>query len=55
MVVRLALVAMTGLVLVPVLRWQMAPTLTGLVGTIVVLLVVEVLTAMRENRGIQAR
>jgi uncharacterized membrane protein len=55
MLVRLGLVAVAGLVLVPALHWQMAPTLAGLVGTILVLLLVEVLTVMRENSGIEAR
>jgi hypothetical protein len=54
MLVRLGLVAVAGLVLVPALHWQMAPTLAGLVGTILVLLLVEVLTVMRENSGIKA-
>jgi heme A synthase len=55
MVIRLALVALVGLVLVPALRWQMVPTLAGFVGAILVLLVVEVLTVLRENSGIRER
>lgn len=55
MVVRLALVAIVGLVLVPALRWQMVPTLAGFVGAILVMLVVEVLTVLRENSGIRER
>ncbi len=55
MVIRLAMVALTGLVLVPALGWRMAPTLAGLVTTILVLLVVEVVTVMRENSGLKAR
>lgn len=55
MVIRLATVAVTALVLVPALRWQMAPALAGLLTTIVVLLAVEVLTVVRKNSGIKAR
>ncbi len=55
MLVRLAVVAVAGLVLVPALGWQMVPALAGLVATILVLLVVEVLTVVRENSGIKAR
>ncbi len=55
MVVRLALVAVAGLALVPALHWQMVPTLAGLVGTILVLLVVEVLTVLRQNSEIKGR
>jgi 4-amino-4-deoxy-L-arabinose transferase-like glycosyltransferase len=55
MVVRLALVAVAGLALVPALRWQMVPTMAGLVGTILVLLVVEVLTVLRQNSEIKER
>ncbi len=55
MLVRLALVALAGLVLVPALGWQMVPTVAGLVATILLLLVVEVLTVVRENSGIEAR
>jgi hypothetical protein len=55
MVVRLALVALAGLVLVPALRWQMVPTMAGLVGTILGLLMVEVLTVLRQNSEIKER
>lgn len=55
MVIRLATVAVTALVLVPTLRWQMAPALAGLLTTIVVLLAVEVLTVVRKNSRIKAR
>jgi hypothetical protein len=55
MLVRLALVAMAGLIMVPALRWEMVPTLAGLVGTILVLLVVEVLTVLRQNPETQKR
>jgi 4-amino-4-deoxy-L-arabinose transferase-like glycosyltransferase len=55
MVIRLAVVALVALVLVPVVQWQMIPTLAALVATILVLLFVEVLTVMRHNSGIRAR
>ena len=55
MMVRLAVVAIAGLVLVPALDWEMVPTLAGLVVTILVMLVVEVLTVVKENSGIKAR
>ena len=55
MLIRLAMVAVTGLVLVPALGWRMAPTLAGLVTMLLVLLVVEVLTVMKENSGLKAR
>jgi heme A synthase len=42
MVVRLALVAIAGLILVPELRWELIATLGSLVSTMLVLLVVEV-------------
>jgi len=55
MMIRLAMVALAGLVLVPALDWQLVPTLAGLVVTILVLLVVEVLTVMRQHSGIRER
>jgi hypothetical protein len=55
MLVRLGLVAAAGLVLVPALRWQMVPAMAGLVGTILVLLLVEVLTVLRQNSEIKER
>jgi heme A synthase len=55
MIIRLAVVALAGLILVPAVDWQMVPTLGALVVTILVLLVVEVLTVMRKNSGIEAR
>ena len=55
MLIRLAMMALTGLVLVPALGWLMAPTLAGLVTTLLVLLGVEVLTVMKENSGLKAR
>lgn len=55
MMIRLAMVALAGLVLVPALHWQLVPALAGLVVTILVLLVVEVLTVMRQHSGIKER
>ncbi len=54
MVVRLGVVALAGLILIPVLNWQLVPALAGLVVTIVVLLVVEVVTVMRDTSGVMA-
>ncbi len=55
MVVRLAMVAVAGLILVPELRWEMVATLAALVATMLVLLVVEVVTVMGNNSEIKAR
>jgi heme A synthase len=55
MVIRLGAVAVAGLVLIPALRWQMTPALAGLVGTILVLLLVEVVTVARDSAGMQTR
>lgn len=55
MVIRLALVAITGLVLIPALRWRLAPALGALVATVLALLLVEVVTASLEHSGIKAR
>ena len=55
MAIRLATVALAGLVLVPALGWQMVPALAGLVVTLLVMLLVEVLAVMRENSGVGAR
>ncbi len=55
MMIRLAIVALAGLVLVPALHWQLVPALAGLVVAILVLLVVEVLTVMRQHSGIKER
>ncbi len=55
MVVRLAMVAVAGLILVPELRWEMVATLAALVATMLVLLVVEVLTVLGKNSEIKAR
>ena len=55
MVIRLAAVAIAGLVLVPTLRWEMLATLVALVATMLVLLVVEVVTILGKNSEIKAR
>ncbi len=55
MVIRLAAVAIAGLILVPTLRWEMLATLAALVATMLVLLVVEVLTILGKNSEIKAR
>jgi hypothetical protein len=55
MLVRLGVVALAGLILIPALNWQLVPALAGLVVTIVVLLVVEVVTVMRDTSGVMAR
>lgn len=46
MVIRVALVAIAGLVLVPELRWELVAILAALVATMLVLLVVEVVTVL---------
>ena len=53
--VRLTVVAVAGVVLVPVFHWQMVPLLGSLVLTILMLLALEVLTVMRGNSGINVR
>jgi hypothetical protein len=55
MLTRLALVAITGLILVPAFGWKLVPMLGTLVGALLLLLVVEVMTALREPSGIKAR
>ena len=55
MLVRLGVVALAGLILIPALNWQLVPALAGLVVTIVVLLVVEVVTVARNTSGVIAR
>lgn len=55
MVVRLAAVAVAALVLAPEFRWDTAATLAGLVATLLVLLLVEALIAVREQSGIRSR
>ena len=55
MVIRVALVAITGLVLIPALGWRLIPALGTLIATVLVLLLVEVVTASLEHSGIRAR
>jgi heme A synthase len=55
MVIRLALVAVAGLILVPELRWELVATLAALVATMLVLLVVEVVAVLGKNFEIKAR
>lgn len=55
MVIRVALVAIAGLVLVPELRWELVATLAALVATMLVLLVVEVVAVLGNNSEIKAR
>jgi heme A synthase len=55
MVIRVAMVALAGLILVPELRWEMVATLAALVGTILLLLVVEVVTVLGKNSEIKTR
>ncbi len=55
MVIRVAMVAVAGLILVPELRWEMVATLAALVGTMLMLLVVEVVTVLGKNSEIKAR
>ena len=54
MVIRVALVAVAGLILVPQLRWELVATLASLVGTMLVLLVVEVVAVLGKNSEIKA-
>jgi heme A synthase len=55
MVIRLAIVAIAGLILVPELRWEMVPTLAAVVATMLLLLVVEVVTVLGKNSEIKTR
>jgi heme A synthase len=54
MVIRLAVLAITGLILVPELRWQLVAALAALVATMLLLMVVEVLTLLGQNPEIKA-
>ena len=49
MLARLAFVALTALILVPANRWKLGSVLGALVATLVALLLVEAVTAMREH------
>lgn len=55
MVVRLAVIAMAALVLAPEYGWNTAATLIALVATLLVLLLVEAVTALQEQSGIERR
>jgi hypothetical protein len=44
----------TALILVPLFGWQLAPTMGALLGSIAILLFVEVLAVMRKSSGINA-
>jgi heme A synthase len=55
MVIRLAVVAIAGLILVPELRWELVATMAALVTTMLVLLVVEVVAVLGKNSAIKAR
>lgn len=55
MMIRLVLVAVAALVLAPAYGWDLTATLAGLVTTLLVLLLVEVLIAVREQSGITSR
>jgi heme A synthase len=52
MIIRLAVVAIAGLVLAPAYGWNTVATLAALVATLLVLLLVEAVTALREQSGI---
>lgn len=54
MIIRLTSFAVTALILVPVFRWRLAPALAALLGSILLLLFVEVLAVMRKSSGINA-
>ena len=51
MLIRLLVLAISGLLLVPAFDWEMAPALGALLVTLVALLVLEVVIAMREQSG----
>jgi hypothetical protein len=55
MLIRLSLVGVTALVLVPAFAWRLPPALGALVVTVLVLLLVEVLTAVQGHSGIKLR
>ena len=53
MVIRLGVVAIAGLVLAPEYGWNATATLAALVATLLVLLAVEAVTAVREQSGMK--
>ena len=54
MLLRILSFGVTALILVPAFRWQLAPALAGLLGSIAILLFVEVLAVMRKSSRINA-
>jgi hypothetical protein len=54
MLIRLLSVGLTALILVPLFRWQLGPALGALLGSIAILLFVEVLAVMRKSSRINA-
>jgi hypothetical protein len=52
MIVRLAVVVIAGLVLAPEYGWHTVATLAALVATLLVLLLVEAITALRQQSEI---
>jgi heme A synthase len=55
MLVRLLVLAISGFLLVPAFGWEIAPALGALLMTLVALLVLEVVIAMREQSGMARR
>jgi hypothetical protein len=55
MLIRLVVVFTAALFVVPALHWGMGPALGALAGTLAALLMVESVTALREQSGIKAR
>ena len=55
MLVRLAVLAIAGLVVIPAFGWQMVPVLGALLATVLLLLLIEVITAVREHSGNRIR
>jgi hypothetical protein len=53
MVIRLAVVAIAGLVLAPAYGWHTVAIVAALVATLLVLLLVEAMTALREQSRIE--
>jgi heme A synthase len=53
MLIRLLVLAISGFLLVPAFGWEMAPALGALLVTLIALLVLEVLIAMHETRGLR--
>jgi hypothetical protein len=54
MLLRLLSLAAMALIMVPLFRWQLAPALGALFGSIAILLFVEVLAVMRKSSRINA-